>query len=300
MTTNLAKVPVKELVRADSIKNKFNEVLGKRGPQFVSSIVNIVNSNQDLKNVDQTTVISSALVAASLDLPINQNFGYMYIVPYAGKAQPQMGYKGYIQLAQRSGQYKRLNAISVYKDEFHGWNPLTEELNYQPQFKDRDKDEEPIGYVGTFKLLNGFEKTVFWTHAMIDDHRQKFSKMSGKQKPTGVWATDFDAMALKTVLRNLIGKWGPMSVDMQTAFLTDEDTMDDTNDIKDVDVTEHNDAPAKTVDQLIPDEVNDPSANEEKKPATKKRNSAKSKATDTKGIIDDFEKEVNKDADTNN
>lgn len=125
MTTNLAKVPVKELVRADSIKNKFNEVLGKRGPQFVSSIVNIVNSNQDLKNVDQTTVISSALVAASLDLPINQNFGYMYIVPYAGKAQPQMGYKGYIQLAQRSGQYKRLNAISVYKDEFHGWNPLT-------------------------------------------------------------------------------------------------------------------------------------------------------------------------------
>ena len=298
MTNNLAKIPVKELVRSDSIKNKFNEVLGKRGPQFVSSIVNIVNSNQSLKNVDQMSVISSALVAASLDLPINQNFGYMYIVPYKGQAQPQMGYKGYIQLAQRSGQYKRLNAISVYKDEFHGWNPLTEELNYTPEFRDRDKDEQPIGYVGSFKLLNGFEKTVFWTHAMIDDHRQKFSKMSGQQEPSGVWASDFDAMALKTVLRNLIGKWGPMSVDMQTAFLTDEDAMDETNEIKDVEVTEHNDAPAKDVTQLIPDEVNDPSSN--KKPAAKKRNTTKSKATDTKDIINDFEKEVNKDADTNN
>ncbi|WP_191988830.1 recombinase RecT [Companilactobacillus kedongensis] len=114
---DLARIPVKELVRSDTIKSKFNDVLGKRAPQFISSIVNIVNSNQDLKNVDQTSVISSALVAASLDLPINQSFGYMYLVPYSGKAQPQMGYKGYIQLAQRSGQYKRLNAISVSKEK---------------------------------------------------------------------------------------------------------------------------------------------------------------------------------------
>lgn len=284
MTNDLAKVPVKELVKADAIKNKINDVLGKRAPQFISSIVNIVNSNQDLRKVDQTSVISSALVAASLDLPINQNFGYMYLVPFKGKAQPQMGYKGYIQLAQRSGQYKRLNAISVYKDEFNGWNPLTEELDYTPKFKDRDKDEQPIGYVGTFQLLNGFEKTVFWTRSMIDDHRQKFSKMSGKQNPSGVWATEFDAMALKTVLRNLIGKWGPMSVDMQTAFMADGNTVDDISDeIKDIDATESNDEPATDVSQLIPDEVSDLSSK-----------------SGSKDLANDFEKEVNKNADINN
>lgn len=299
MTNDLAKVPVKELVRADAIKSKFDDVLGKRAPQFISSIVNIVNSNQDLKNVDQTSVISSALVAASLDLPINQNFGYMYLVPYKGMAQPQMGYKGYIQLAQRSGQYKRLNAISVYKDEFNGWNPLTEELDYTPKFRDRDKDEHPIGYVGTFQLLNGFEKTVFWTRSMIDDHRQKFSKMSGKQKPSGVWATEFDAMALKTVLRNLIGKWGPMSVDMQTAFLdADEDTMDNaSNEIKDINAAENNEEPATDVSQLVPDEVSDPSSKPVKKINANKKEKAK---PDSKDLVNDFEKEVNKDADTNN
>lgn len=293
---DLARIPVKELVRSDTIKSKFNDVLGKRAPQFISSIVNIVNSNQDLKNVDQTSVISSALVAASLDLPINQNFGYMYLVPYKGMAQPQMGYKGYIQLAQRSGQYKRLNAISVYKDEFHGWNPLTEELNYTPAFRDRDKDEQPIGYVGSFKLLNGFEKTVFWTHSMIDDHRQKFSKMSGKQQPSGVWATDFDAMALKTVLRNLIGKWGPMSVDMQTAFLTDEETVDDvSNDIKDINATETDEAPASDVSELINN--NDSSSKNTKK--TSSKTSRKAKENSNQEILDGFEKEIDDDADTN-
>jgi len=293
---DLARIPVKELVRSDTIKSKFNDVLGKRAPQFISSIVNIVNSNQDLKNVDQTSVISSALVAASLDLPINQNFGYMYLVPYKGMAQPQMGYKGYIQLAQRSGQYKRLNAISVYKDEFHGWNPLTEELNYTPAFRDRDKDEQPIGYVGSFKLLNGFEKTVFWTHSMIDDHRQKFSKMSGKQQPSGVWATDFDAMALKTVLRNLIGKWGPMSVDMQTAFLTDEETVDDvSNDIKDINATETDEAPASVVSELINN--NDSSSKNTKK--TSSKTSRKAKENSNQEILDGFEKEIDDDADTN-
>lgn len=293
---DLARIPVKELVRSDTIKSKFDDILGKRAPQFISSIVNIVNSSQDLKDVDQTSVISSALVAASLDLPINQNFGYMYLVPYKGMAQPQMGYKGYIQLAQRSGQYKRLNAISVYKDEFHGWNPLTEELNYTPAFRDRDKDEQPIGYVGSFKLLNGFEKTVFWTHSMIDDHRQKFSKMSGKQQPSGVWATDFDAMALKTVLRNLIGKWGPMSVDMQTAFLTDEETVDDvSNDIKDINATETDEAPASDVSELINN--NDSSSKNTKK--TSSKTSRKAKENSNQEILDGFEKEIDDDADTN-
>lgn len=277
----LARISVKQQLQSPSIKRKFENVLGKKAPQFISSLINVVNSNTELKEVDQNSVIAAALVAATLDLPINQNFGYMYLVPYKGKgsyqgkAQPQMGYKGYIQLAQRSGQYLHLNAISVYEDEFEGWNPLTEELKYEPNFHDRNKDEKPVGYVGYFKLQNGFEKTVYWTREQIDQHRQKFSKMSGKQKPTGVWATDFDAMALKTVLRNLIGKWGPMTVDMQTAYNADEEVADTSpidEEAKDVTPQE----PATDVTQLIGGETND---NSNQKPANKPADKPASKAS---------------------
>ena len=270
----LARISVKQQLQSPSIKRKFEDVLGKKAPQFISSLINVVNSNTELKEVDQNSVIAAALVAAALDLPINQNFGYMYLVPYKGKAQPQMGYKGYIQLAQRSGQYLHLNAISVYEDEFEGWNPLTEELKYEPNFHDRSKDEKPVGYVGYFKLQNGFEKTVYWTREQIDQHRQKFSKMSGKQKPTGVWATEFDAMALKTVLRNLIGKWGPMTVDMQTAYNADEEVADTSpidEETKDVTPQE----PATDITQLIGGETND---NSNQKPANKPTDKPASKA----------------------
>ena len=272
---DLARISVKQQVQSPSIKRKFEDVLGKKAPQFISSLINVVNSNTELKEVDQNSVIAAALVAAALDLPINQNFGYMYLVPYKGKAQPQMGYKGYIQLAQRSGQYLHLNAISVYEDEFEGWNPLTEELKYEPNFHDRNKDEKPVGYVGYFKLQNGFEKTVYWTREQIDQHRQKFSKMSGKQKPTGVWATDFDAMALKTVLRNLIGKWGPMTVDMQTAYNADEEVADTSPiDEETKDVTPQD--PATDITQLIGGETND---NSDQKPADKPASKANGQTT---------------------
>lgn len=273
----LASIPVKTLVQQDSIMKKFDEVLGKRAPQFVSSLVSVVNSNQDLAKVDQTSVIASALVAASLDLPINPSFGYMWLVPYKGKAQPQLGYKGYIQLAQRSGQYKHLNAIAVYKDEFEGWNPLTEELLYKPNFRDREDNEVPVGYVGYFSLSNGFEKTVFWTWKQIDDHRQKFSKMSGKTKPTGVWATNYNAMALKTVLRNLIGKWGPMTVDMQNAYTSDESEVD-VGSLKDVtDANEQSSEPATDVKDLINDYNSSEDSKQASKPTEKK---------ETKGVED--------------
>lgn len=225
---NTQQITVKQFVNMNSTKKRFEDVLGKRASQFMSSIVSVVNSNQNLQHVDAGSVINSALVAAALDLPINPSLGYMYIVPYKGQAQPQMGYKGYIQLAQRSGQYKHLNAIAVYADEFQGWNPLTEEIDYQPNFHDRN-GEQPVGYLGYLELLNGFQKTVYWTREQIDDHRKRFSKMSGGNTPKGVWKDNFDAMALKTVLRNLLTKWGPMTVDMQTAYNADEE--------------EHNEAP---------------------------------------------------------
>lgn len=216
---------VKQLLSANAVKAKFDDVLGKKAPQFTTSLINVVNSNYQLKKADANSVIASALVAASLDLPVNPSLGYMYIIPYGNTAQPQIGYKGYIQLAQRSGQYKHLNAIPVYEGELKAWNPLTEEVVYEPK-QDRDTDDQPIGYLGYMELLNGFSKTVYWTHKQIDDHRKEFSKSGGKDTPKGVWKDHYDAMALKTVLRNLLTKWGPMTVDMQSADMADSGQYD--------------------------------------------------------------------------
>lgn len=226
MANQVAKqFTVKQLVKADVVKEKFDNVLGNRAPQFMTSLINVVNENHQLQEVDANSVVASALVAAALDLPINQNLGYMYIVPYGKTATPQIGYRGYIQLAQRSGQYRKITALPVYEDEYKGWNPLTEELKYEPHFKDR-KGEKPVGYFGSFELLNGFEKNVYWTYQKIDDHRKEFSKSGGKDQPKGVWAQHYDAMALKTVLRNLLTKWGPMTVDVQTASEADSGDYD--------------------------------------------------------------------------
>lgn len=215
MNNQLAKVPVKQLVQNDKVKGMIANVLHERAPQFATSIVSIVNSNRSLANVDQMSVIQSAMVAATLDLPIDQNLGYVWLVPYKGKAQAQIGYKGYIQLAQRSGQYKAMNAVTVYEGELTSWNPLTEEVGYDPT---KRKSDTAIGYIGYFKLLNGFEKTVYWTREQIEAHRDRFSK-AGSKSP---WATDFDAMALKTVLKSLLTKWGPMSTQLAEAVAKDE------------------------------------------------------------------------------
>lgn len=215
--------PMKALIQSDTIRKRFGEVLKDRAPQFLSSIVSVVNSNMALEKVDQTSVLNAAMTAATLDLPINPNLGFFYIVPYGGTAQAQMGYKGYIQLAQRSGQYQRITALPIYQDEFKSWNPLTEELDYQPNFHDRNRNEKPVGYVAYFRLNNGFEKTVYWTYQQVDDHRKRFSQAGGKGgEPKGVWKDNFDAMALKTVIRNLITKWGPMTTDIQQANDADE------------------------------------------------------------------------------
>lgn len=218
----LSRVPVKQLVKNAQVKNMIANVLHDREPQFATSIVSIVNSNRSLANVDQLSVIQSAMVAATLDLPIDQNLGYVWLVPYKGKAQAQIGYKGYIQLAQRSGQYKAMNAVAVHEGELTSWNPLTEEVVFDPMKKVSDT---VIGYIGYFKLLNGFEKTVYWTKEQIEAHRQRFSKAGGNSP----WKSDFDAMAKKTVLKDLLTKWGPMSTQMAVAASKDEVDPDPVN-----------------------------------------------------------------------
>jgi recombination protein RecT len=216
-----ASMTLKQLISAPTTRKKFEDVLGSRTPQFLTSVLNLANNSDYLKKCEPMSILNSAMVAATMDLPVDQNLGYMYIVPYSGKAQPQMGYKGYIQLALRTGQYKAINVIDVHEGELISFNPLTEELEID--FNER-KSDVVIGYAGYFKLINGFEKTVYWTKEMIESHRKKFSKSDFG------WKKDWDAMARKTVLRGMLSRWGILSIEMQTAVSKDES---DVTEVKD-------------------------------------------------------------------
>jgi recombination protein RecT len=205
---------LKSLLNTPTMQKKFEQVLNKKAPQFMSSLLNLYNGDAYLQKTDPMTVVTSAMVAATLDLPIDKNLGYAWIVPYSGKAQFQLGYKGYIQLALRTGQYKGINVIEVREGELVKWNRLTEEIELDLEGA---KSEKIIGYCGYFKLTNGFEKTVYWSRAEIEAHKKKFSKSDFG------WKKDFDAMAKKTVLRNMLSKWGILSIEMQTAVSKDEE-----------------------------------------------------------------------------
>lgn len=204
---------VKALLGSDAVKKRFEEVLKNRAPQFMASILNVVGNDDLLKKADPMSVISSCMVAASLDLPVDKNLGYFYVVPYGGTATPILGYKGYVQLALRSGQYKNINVVEVYEGELVSFNRLTEEIKIDFEQK---KSEKIIGYAAYFELLNGFKKTVYWTAADIERHKQRFVK-SGFG-----WKNDPTSMAKKTVLKNMLSKWGILSVEMQKAYADDE------------------------------------------------------------------------------
>ncbi|ASK24795.1 recombinase RecT [Bacillus subtilis] len=205
---------MKGLLSSPAVMNRFEEVLGKRASQFTASILSLYNSENTLQKAEPMSVISSAMVAATLDLPVDKNLGYAWIVPYKGRAQFQLGYKGYIQLALRTGQYKSINCIPVHEGELQKWNPLTEEIEID--FEKRES-ESVIGYAAYFELLNGFRKTVYWTKAQVEKHKKKFSKSDFG------WGKDWDAMALKTVLKSMLSKWGILSVEMQKAVIEDNE-----------------------------------------------------------------------------
>lgn len=217
---------LKSLLNAPTMQKKFEQVLNKKAPQFMASLLNLYNGDPGLQKADPMSIVSSAMVAASLDLPVDKNLGYAWIVPYGGKAQFQLGYKGYIQLALRTGQYKAINVIEVREGELIKWNRLTEEIELD---LDNASSDKVIGYCAYFKLINGFEKSVYWTKEEIEKHKKKFSKSDFG------WKKDYDAMAKKTVLRNMLSKWGILSIEIQKALTEDEneremkDITDDSN-----------------------------------------------------------------------
>lgn len=216
---------VRSLLARDSIKKRFEELLGRKAPGFMSSIINIVNSNTQLQQCDPNQVIAAAAVAAAMDLPIDPNLGFAYIVPYKGKAQFQMGYKGFVQLAMRTGMYKTINATHVYEGEIESFNRITGEVKFSETGATSDKI---VGYIAYFKLLNGFEKYEYWPIERVIEHAKRFSQSYGSNYSP--WKTDFDAMATKTVLKHLLSRYGVLSIEMQTAVKADQAVVHETDD----------------------------------------------------------------------
>lgn len=198
---------LKGMLEMPAYKNKFNEMLGKKAAGFMSSIIAVTNNNKLLAKAEPATVIGAAAQAAMLDLPINQSLGFAYIVPYKGAAQFQLGYKGYIQLAQRSGQYVDIGAKTVFEGELEYENRLLDKF----KFGERTGDKV-IGYIAYFRLVNGFEKMLFMTLEEMQAHAKRYSKSySGGTDKWGL--ADFNVMAEKTVLKRLLSKFGPLSIE---------------------------------------------------------------------------------------
>lgn len=198
---------LKGMLEMPAYKNKFNEMLGKKAAGFMSSIIAVTNNNKYLAKANPATVIGAAAQAAMLDLPINQSLGFAYIVPYGNEAQFQLGYKGYIQLAQRSGQYVDIGAKTVYEGELEYENRLLDKFRFGER-----TGYKVIGYLAYFRLTNGFEKMLFMELDDMIAHAKKYSK--NYKGGTDKWGlTDFNTMAEKTVLKRLLSKYGPLSIE---------------------------------------------------------------------------------------
>lgn len=224
MTTN--KLTLAQYVRQDAVADRLNVLLGKRAPQFVTSLVSAANTNAMLANCAPESVLSAALTAASMDLPINQNLGFAYLIPYKNKTgevcQFQMGYKGFIQLAQRSGYYETINATDVREGEIAKKDRLSGEIEFNWLENEAERTKaKVIGYVAYFKLLSGFKKTFYMSAEELKSHATRYSKNYAKYN-SGLWADNFDAMAKKTVLKLLISKFGPLSTQLEDAIQKDQ------------------------------------------------------------------------------
>lgn len=230
MSNEVTKVNTKmgftSYITSTGITQKINNIIGddKKGARFISSIVSAVNNNPTLKECDNQSIISGALLGESLNLSPSPQLGQYYLVPFENKdrgkvATFQLGYKGYIQLAIRSGQYKKLNVLAIKEGELVKYDPLNEEIEVD-LIDDEEKREKAktIGYYAMFEYNNGFRKTMYWSKTKMEKHALQYSKGYQAKKGYTFWEKDFDAMAYKTMLRQLISKWGIMSIDMQQAF----------------------------------------------------------------------------------
>lgn len=228
-TAPAAGKDLKTLLASPAIIKRLEEIIGKNTGSFCASLIQISNSNALLQRAEPNTVISAAIVAATLNLPINNALGFAYIVPFnnskAGmvEAQFQIGYKGLIQLAMRSGQIKRIGVVPIYENQIVKLDYINgHEFDFMRQ---PEKHEAPIGYCAFLKLVNGCSVEDYMTITEIQTHAAKYSQTY--KKGYGVWKDNFDAMAAKTVLKRLLTKYAPMSVEMQQAVIADQAVIHD-------------------------------------------------------------------------
>lgn len=226
---------VKTLLSQENVKAKFNEILKDKANGFTANLAVMVNNSQALSRCEPTSIISAAVVSASLDLPLDPNLGFAALVPYGDKCQFQIMYKGLTQLAMRSGQYKTISVTEIFDGELISENRLTGEYVFDFTAKKSDK---VIGFAAYFSLLNGFEKTVYWATDQVEAHGKRFSQTY--KKGFGLWKDDFLSMGKKTVLKSLLSKWGILSIEMQKAIKFDQAVVKDaeTEDIEYVDATD--------------------------------------------------------------
>lgn len=220
LPTSYSKMSIKQLFSDVDIKKKFQEMLGGKAQGFCASVLQIAASNDYLQKADPISVYNAALLAATLDLPINPNLGFAAIVPYGNKATFQMMYKGFIQLALRSGQFLTINVTDVKDGEIKGFNRLTGEIEFE-WYQGSDRlAKATLGHVAYFRLLNGFQKSLYMSVDDIRAHGKKYSQMY--KRNSGLWVTDFDMMAQKTVVKLLLSRFAPLSIEMQKAILADQ------------------------------------------------------------------------------
>lgn len=272
----------KDAFNSPVVLEKLKSVVNGRETQFVTSLLSIINNNSNLAKASNTSVLNAAMKAATLDLPIDPNLGFAYIVPYGSEAQFQLGYKGLIQLAQRSGQIVKLNAGEIYASQFKGYNPLTEDLEVDMQALPK-ANEVVAGYFAYMRLSNGFEKTLFWTKDRVLAHGKKYSRsFSGK---SSTWQTDFDAMARKTVLKQLLSTYAPLSIEMQQAIIDDNVDSNIQNGTKDVTPPEA----TESLESFLEGEPADDNTTEPEKERTEQTGASENTSKIEDGVYEELE-----------
>lgn len=246
---NNSLTEIKRYVNSNEIKNRFHDILGKKAPQFMASLVNTVGSNPALSNCNPNSIMSASFVAAALDLPIDPNLGFAAIIPYSKNvknpktgryekqpiAQFQIMTKGFVQLGIRTGQYERIYASVVYKDELKSFNPITGECLFVDDFnatsqRKTGNDEDIAGFYAWFKLKTGYKQEFYMSKEEVLAHARTYSTSFRYDQKSGtnssVWSTNFKAMGKKTVIKLLLSHWGILSIAMQRAILDDQKTFD--------------------------------------------------------------------------
>lgn len=286
-TLAASKPKFSTVIKSNTYQNLIKQTLGnpKKAERYTAAIMSAVATNPQLQNCEAKTILSGSLLAESLNLAHSPQLGQYYLVPFKIKAKngiPEhydaqfiLGYKGYIQLAIRSGNYKKINVMEIKDGELVSYDPFNEEIVLQPiQDVDEREQTETIGYYAMFEYINGFKKVIYWSKKQMLQHADKYSpafsqsayeKLQNGEIPnnemwkySSFWYKDFDGMAKKTLIRQLIGKWGVMSAEMTQAMELDNNSLNvEKNGFVTVEADENYDTDVKTVDDTDNDTEDD-------------------------------------------